>query len=70
MNFELTIDRFEGDKAVLRSKDGYSVIWPKNQLPKDSREGTVLYVSLSIDAKNEKDQKDQAKNILNEILNQ
>ena len=46
MNTKFTIDRFEGDKAVLRSEDGTVVVWPKNKLPDGAREGSALFFSI------------------------
>lgn len=68
MNYKLTIDRLEGDKAVLKTEDGQSIIWPKNTLPKDAREGMVLSFNITDDEKEEKNDRQLAKDILNEIL--
>lgn len=68
MNYKLTIDRLEGDKAVLKTEDGQSIIWPKNTLPKDAREGMVLNFNITDDEKEEKNDRQLAKDILNEIL--
>jgi len=69
MKLKLTIDRFEEDKAVLKTDDGFSIIWPKNKLPEDSHEGMVLIFNITDDAETEKNNKQLAKDILNEILN-
>jgi hypothetical protein len=69
MNLKLTIDRFEGKKAVLMTDDGHIVVWPKNKLPNDAREGMVLNLNILSDSEAEKDKKELAKDILNEILN-
>ena len=42
MNINLTIDRFENEKAVLKTKDNESIIWPKNKLPENLKEGDVI----------------------------
>lgn len=68
MNINLTIDRFELDKAVLKTEDGQSIIWPKNNLPENAREGTVLNFNILTDLETEKDKRKLAKEILNEIL--
>jgi len=65
----LTIDRFEEDKAVLKTKDGDTVIWPKNKLPENIKEGSVLAFIISRDAETEEEKKELAKSILNEMLN-
>ena len=68
MNIKLTIDRFENDKAILKTEDRSTIIWPKNQLPENIHEGMVLVFNIVNDAKAEKDKKELAKEILNEIL--
>ncbi len=69
MNIQITIDRFEGDKAVLQTEDGQSIVWPKDKLPDGAREGMALNFNILSDAETEKDKKKLAKEILNEILN-
>lgn len=72
MNKELfrkgVIDRFEGDRAVIRLDDGQNIIWPVSDLPEGLAEGAavrlVLYTSETDEAEREK----LAKTILNEIL--
>jgi len=69
MNISLTIDRFEGDKAVLKTDDKQTIIWPKAKLPRSAQEGSVLSFVISGSAAADADSKELAKNILNEILN-
>lgn len=68
MKIKLTIDRFENDKAILKTEDRSTIIWPKDQLPENIHEGMVLVFNITNDAKDEKDKKELAKDILNEIL--
>ena len=68
MTIKLTIDRFENDKAILKTEDRSTIIWPKNQLPANSHEGMVLVFNIIDDLQAEKDKKQLAKEILNEIL--
>jgi len=68
MNIKLTIDRFEEEKAVLKTEDGISIVWPKDKLPKESHEGMILIFNIN-DANAEKNDQKLAKDILNEILN-
>lgn len=68
MTIKLTIDRLENDKAILKTEDRSTIIWPKNQLPENIHEGMVLVFNIINDAKAEKDKKQLAKDILNEIL--
>ena len=69
MKINLTIDRFEGDKVVLKTDDNNTIVWPKNKLPENIHEGQVLVFSICDDKEAEKNGKQQAKDILNEILN-
>jgi len=68
MEIILTIDRFEGDKAVLKTSDNNTIIWPKNKLPKQAKEGNVLSFLIFNSAEKENNKKNLAKNILNELL--
>jgi len=66
---KVTIDRFEGDKAILKTKENQSIIWPKDKLPKNAKESSVLRITISSDLDLESTDKELAKDILNEILN-
>ncbi len=68
MNIKITIDRFEGGKAVLKTEDNNEIIWPKDNLPEQAREGMILNFNITDDAQAEKEKKELAKDILNEIL--
>ena len=63
-----TIDRFEGDYAVLSLDDGQKLNWPKEKLPKNVQEGEVIWLSITKDKEATKNQRELAKEILNEIL--
>ena len=41
-----TVDRLEGEKAVLKLDDGQSLNWPVNKLPSDASEGSHLKLVL------------------------
>ena len=69
MDIRLIIDRFENDKAVLKTEDGTVVTWPKNKLPDGAHEGSVLFFNIQNKDVIEKENKSLAKKILNEILN-
>ena len=68
MNIKLTIDRFEGGKVVLKTEDNNEIIWPKDKLPEQAREGMVLNFNIQNNIQAEKEKKELAKDILNEIL--
>ena len=68
MIIKLTIDRFEEDKAVLAADGGTTIIWPKNKLPADVHEGSALSFDIAEAAEREKRDKQTAKDIINEII--
>jgi len=69
MEYSLTIDRFENEKAVLKTAKGETIIWPKSMLPTEAKEGAVLIFTIAGDKEKEKNKKETAKDILNELLN-
>lgn len=69
MTIKLTIDRFEGGQAILKTEDGVAISWPKDKLPKDVHEGAVLVFYVTNEKEAEKEKRALAKDILNEILN-
>lgn len=69
MIISITIDRFEGDNAVLKSEDGHTIIWPKKFLPAETRESSVLNFNIHDVREDGERQKAKAKDILNEIIN-
>lgn len=69
MKKQLTIDRFEGEKAILKTAEGETIIWPKKIIPSEAKEGSVLFFQITNNQEAEKEKKDQGKNILNELLN-
>ena len=68
MKLEFTIDRFEGEKAILKNEDNETIVWPKNKLPKDVKEGSILAFMIADKAEDKNNKEDLAKDILNEIL--
>ncbi|MDD5291074.1 MAG: DUF3006 domain-containing protein [Patescibacteria group bacterium] len=69
MEYSLTIDRFENEKAVLKTEKGETIIWPKDKLPAEAKEGAVLIFTIAGNKEKERNKKDLAKDILNELLN-
>lgn len=69
MNFlKATIDRFEGESAVIKTENSQEIIWPKNNLPEDAKEGTAIRLNLSTSKTDEEERAKLAKTLLNEIL--
>jgi len=67
MVIELKIDKLEDDKVILKSEDNDTIIWPRNKLPRDIKEGSLLAFAIN-DNQEKEEKKDLAKDILNEIL--
>jgi hypothetical protein len=79
---QLTIDRFEGDRAVLRTNAGQDpavqseglntagqeLVVPKREVPATAREGDALTVNFSTDASATDERAQRAKEMLNQIL--
>jgi len=68
MQIKVTIDRFENGSVVLKTDDKQTIVWPKNKLPENIHEGSVLTIAVNSDIDSEKNNRDLAKDILNEIL--
>lgn len=69
MNFlKAAIDRIEGESAVIKTENGQELIWPKDNLPADAREGTAIRLNLSTSKTDEEERAKLAKTLLNEIL--
>lgn len=63
------LDRFEGGSAILRLEGGPELVIPKEELPKEAKEGAALFLLISQSASEEEAREKLAKSILNEILN-
>jgi len=71
MKIEVTIDRFEGTKAVLLyGEDGMCINWPRELLPEGLQEGDVLSINLKKDGKATQKALKQTENLLRELLQQ
>ncbi len=68
MQIKVTIDRFENGSVVFKTDDRQSIIWPKNKLPENIHEGSVLMINIGTDINAENTNEKLAKDILNEIL--
>jgi len=69
MLIKFTIDRFEKDKAVLIDSAGKTIVWPKDKLPENVHEGSCLNFEVAERNEREKRNKQTAKDIINEIIN-
>lgn len=69
MLLSLIVDRFEEDKAVLKTEDKEEIIWPKKKLPENIKEGSAMVAFLTDDKMKDEKSLNLAKEVLNEILN-
>ena len=72
---EAIIDRIEGSKAILEIApdpkikfERQELLWPKEKLPPNIKEGDVVSLGLLKKEDAAKEKEDQAKNILNALL--
>lgn len=69
MQVQAVIDRFEGNKAVLLVGDGeVQVVWSKEILPREVKEGDILAIDLQVDQEATLAAKAEAEKLLQEIL--
>jgi hypothetical protein len=52
MTLKVTLDRIEGDWAVLliRPDEIHEISWPSSHLPHGAREGSILTIHMNVDA--------------------
>jgi len=62
MNF--TVDRFEGDFAVIETENGIFLNIPKELLPDDAREGDVFSLIKTTD----QSRKERIENLMNDLF--
>ena len=65
-SLKFTIDRFEGEMAVLDGEVSLDI--PKKFIPKDAKEGDSLVLTITTDEAETKHKTLRAKDLLNEIL--
>ncbi|MFA6551275.1 MAG: DUF3006 domain-containing protein [Patescibacteria group bacterium] len=64
-----TLDRIEGDFGILSiNPNGQTVNFPLIFLPADVREGDILRLTIGLDNESGETDRQNAKDILNEIL--
>lgn len=63
------LDRFEGDKAVIRFDDGQTLVLPKADLFNQYKEGDALYFLVSPDQNLTLAREKLAKALLDDLLN-
>jgi hypothetical protein len=63
------LDRFEGDKAVIRFDDGQTLFFPKTELFNQYKEGDALYFLLAPDVDLTVSREKLAAALINDLLN-
>jgi len=63
-----TVDRIEGNFAVLKTDDGQTINWPADKLSGDASEGSTVRLILSTSKTDEEEREKTAKAVLNQIL--
>jgi len=63
-----TIDRFEEGRAVIRTANGETIIWPKILLEENSKEGDAVNLIAWPDSSESDAKKQLAQEILNKSL--
>ncbi len=62
------IDHFEEKYAVIQTDDKQQLLWPRESLTNDFKEGMVVKLSLSTNEMETKDREKMVKDLLNQIL--
>jgi len=65
---KLTIDRLKKEEVVLKTEDDREIRLPRDFVPTDKGEGTVLHIAVMAEGKAGEEQAELAKAILNEII--
>ncbi len=64
------VDRIEGEIAILEIEGEILIELPKKFLPKGTREGNILKMTLEIDKIKEKKQRDKVKKLQEKLKKQ
>lgn len=68
METKATLDRIEEGQAVLLTEDKDKIYVPVRLLPSGASEGNAYYIKISHSPESTKNGKEQAKAIINEII--
>jgi hypothetical protein len=67
MKVTLSVDRFEGELAVLLTDDGQQIDFPRALLPKGTKAGEVLSFDIKRDPGATRKLKDESRSLQNEL---
>ncbi|MFY9454818.1 MAG: DUF3006 domain-containing protein [Bacillota bacterium] len=71
MTLKVTLDRIEGDWAVLliRPDETCQILWPLNYLPERAKEGSIFTIDISVDTQETDSADMRVKDLLDKLLN-
>lgn len=55
------VDRIEGEIAVLELEGSGEILWPVKFLPKETKQGNILNIDISLNPEAEKKQREKIK---------
>ncbi len=67
-SIEVTLDRFDGDSAILRLPDGQEIEWLSENIPDELEEGSIVRMALVVEEGTPESRRVLAQDILNEIF--
>ena len=68
MATSVTLDRFEGDTAIVLLDNGQQIDIPKSELPPEAHEGARLVLNFIHTHEDEAKRADQARQLLTDLL--
>ena len=67
-SIKATIVSIKGKQALLTLEDKQTLLWPLEDLPKEAKVGSDIYLTLDTEKTQDQKQKNLAQALLNEIL--
>jgi hypothetical protein len=68
MEKRFVLKKIKGQEAFLIDEEGKEILWPKNSLPKNVKEGDKLNFLISEQSLDQTKREQAAKDVLNEVL--
>lgn len=68
MPIAATVDRFEGQQAVVHLDDGQELVLSKTELPPEAAEGARLMLNLTHESQDEAKRAEAARQLLTDLL--
>ncbi|NLB74375.1 MAG: DUF3006 domain-containing protein [Firmicutes bacterium] len=69
MTLKVTLDRIEGDSAILliRPDETCRISWPSSHLPKGAKEGSILTIHMNVDVEETKAANKRVRSLLDKL---